>query len=110
MGDGMVITDQPSLIQHNSGALAIISNGHTALFFDPEGAEYSPRGFLQHELGHNSSASEYVFTDSKGAQIRFHDFTVTPQAKRGQIKRYTDPSGSNQILHTYAPTTGKLSD
>jgi len=78
VGEGMVMTEQPTLIQlQESDDLAVIANGHTAYIFewDAVAEVYLPQGFLRESLTYDGVNDEYVLTDTSGAKLRFFGFT-----------------------------------
>jgi RHS repeat-associated protein len=95
VGQGMLTTQQPVLMSIDDNTRAIVSNGHTARYFDRIGSsdDFESRYFMQEKL--TQGEDEVVLTDNTGAQIHFYDFSNGISAvQRGQLKSYTDPHGN----------------
>ena len=87
-------------------ALIVVSNGTTARYFDDNDPP-DARHFLQDTLVHDSGASQYVFTDTKGNQIRFWDFsTSVPANRRGQFESFADAAGN--VVRSRPDADGKV--
>jgi RHS repeat-associated protein len=97
-GNGMVVTDLPHLRQVTGtfgNNYIAISNGFNARTYSDNGAGgYNDQFFIQDTFTANTTNQEFVLTDTMGDQFRFNDFTVTPSAKQGTFKSYTDPYGN----------------
>ena len=95
-GSGMFNTDEPYLIQVNGGStIIVVTGGFDAEYFDLSGGVYTPRFFSQDTLNHNSSAHEFVYTDTAGDSIDFEDFSTSlPLAQRGTFNAFVDPGGN----------------
>jgi RHS repeat-associated protein len=91
-GSGMSVSTLPYLESLSSGAtLVVITNG-AARYFDQNGSGYTARYDEQDVLTHNTANNEFVLTDTRGAQIRFNDFSGNgPANANGKFKSYTDP-------------------
>jgi hypothetical protein len=103
------VSQLPYLRQDGAGTITAISNGTTARFFDPVGGSYQPRFFLPEQLSANGGAAEFVLKDATGQQLQFHDFTVSPTGKRGQLKGFTDPKGNVFTVTSYT-SDGKVAE
>jgi RHS repeat-associated protein len=110
-GSGMVIAEQPSLIQIDElDTLAVVTSGHSAYFFDQSGGSYHSRYFFQESLEYDSLNDEFVFVDTSGAQFRFFDFSPSlANHQQGQLKSYKDPAG-NLINYLYDADTHRLTE
>jgi RHS repeat-associated protein len=113
VGNGMVLAEQPRLVQANGNdTLAIVVDGHTAYYFDYDDVNdvYVSRGFLQETLQYDSLNSEFVLADTTGAQLRFYDFSGSlPAGQVGQFKSYDDANG-NSIAATDYATDGQVEE
>jgi hypothetical protein len=95
LGSGWVASQLPVLLQVNGGSsLAVVSDAATARYFDLVGSTYQPRFDEQDVLTRNTTAHEFILTDTLGDQIRFNDFTGMPANAGGRFKSYTDPAGN----------------
>jgi RHS repeat-associated protein len=110
-GSGWVDTQLPSLQQAGStNSLVVVSNSTTARYYDNTTGSYQPRFYDRSQLVYNSSAHQYMLTDSAGNRLTFYDFTSTwPANQRGQLASYTDPGG-NVTSVTAHTTDGKVQE
>jgi hypothetical protein len=95
-GSGSVVSQMPYLLTDSTGTIALVSNGTTGFYFDPDGmGGYNDRFFLQEQLSYDSMAGEFVLIDTAGNTLRFNDFdTGLPAAQRGRLVSLTDPDGT----------------
>ena len=95
-GYGMVVSDQPYLIQADGNdEIAVITSGANAYYFDKVGAAYQPRFYLGERLTHDTGAKQFIFTDEAGQVFRFHDFDASHHAnQRGQFQSFADAGGN----------------
>jgi YD repeat-containing protein len=110
-GSGWVDAQLPSLQQAGStNSLVVVSNSTTARYYDKLNGTYQPRFYDQSQLSYDSTHSQYVLTDSTGAQLRFYDFSATwPAAQQGQFASYSD-AGGNQISVTAHTSSGQVQE
>jgi RHS repeat-associated protein len=124
-GYGMVIDEQPTLINvsvsvsvgSTNSTLAVISNGHSASYFVYNTGEYRPGelvdgtfvpNFLQETLVHDTTYDTWLFTDTTGSQSYFYGFSSgLPNHLQGQLQAYKDTDG-NSISYVY-DVFGRLS-
>jgi hypothetical protein len=94
LGGGWVMNSAPRLVPSGE-SLAVVLNGTTAWWFDPDGyggyAERHPQGT---RLTFDPGTDEYVLTDGTGATIRFCDLDAAlPYYRQGSFASYTSPAG-----------------
>jgi RHS repeat-associated protein len=95
VGHGMVLDEQPTLADVGSGSVALVTNGHTARYFDLVSSSYEGRGFIDELLTYNSSPDEFTLTNSDGSKLVLFGFgSAHPTAQKGQLKSYTDQYGN----------------
>ena len=102
-GNGWVVSGLPSLVASGTpgasgSSIAVRDGGTDARWFDYNGSSYAQRFFGQDVLAHGSG--EYTLTDTTGAVSTFYDFAVSPTAKQGKLKGFTD-KGRNATTFTY---------
>ncbi len=99
-GSGMVVTQLPHLRNDGGGTLAEVANGTTTRYFDTVGGSYVERYYAQDNLA--ASSSDYVLTDTTGAQITFNGFGLSvPLYQKGTFKSYTDAAGNVTSVISY---------
>ena len=108
-GSGWVISQLPHLRQDAGGTLTAVANSFNLRYFDLVGSNYQARFWVQDTLVANSANHEYVQTDTRGNQIRYNDFTVTPANEQGALKSFTDPDG-NVTAVTAWTSAGKVQE
>jgi RHS repeat-associated protein len=106
-GAGMVVTQLPHLRQDTGGTLALISNGTTIRYFDPNGSGgFTERYYGLDTLVPDAGNHQYILIDTLGDQVRFSDFTTTyTAAQQGTFAQYQDPNGNTASVTSY--TGGK---
>lgn len=77
----------------NQATIIVMGTISEAIWFDYDSGtgSYIARFFVQDTLVHDGD--EFVYADARGRRIKFHDFSVSTPALRGQFKSFTTPYG-----------------
>jgi|GEM_PF-1725848 len=111
VGNGMVISQHPTLFQANGiNTIGVVADGHTAWYFDLQGGVYKARNAEGDRLEIDTLTDEYIITREDGATLRFFGFSGTlPKSQRGQFKSFTDQFGNSAAAVSLTPE-GKLQE
>src|SRR5262249_20583991 len=75
-GTGNINSQLPYLLPDDTtGAIAAVFSSANQRFFDLVSGTYYPRFFYQEQLTYNSTAGQFVLTDTTGGQLVFYDFS-----------------------------------
>jgi RHS repeat-associated protein len=92
--------DLPELVVN--GNLTYIVHCDWAEYFDQSGGNYTGRDGDPNTLTHDGTNKQFVYTDSTGAQVVFHDYDSSiPAIQRGQVKAEKDAAGNTVTSATY---------
>jgi hypothetical protein len=94
-GAGMAVSQLPFLTTTGPSQLTVVTSGTNNRVF----LNLVEQGFLQDTLTHNTGASEYDFTDTKGDIFRFNDASASPNYL---FKSFTDPDGNTTSVTSYS--------
>jgi RHS repeat-associated protein len=113
-GGGVIISQQPYLLNPNSTTIIVITSGINARFFLLQSGIYRPTFFIKDTLTHDTANNRFIYTDTVGNQITFWDFSlaVLPN-QRGQFKGFADPFADPQYDTTNVfswNTDGKIQE
>jgi len=68
VGSGMASSERPYLLESGGGdMIGLVTNGHTAHYFNLNGSNYEAEGFVQDTLVHDTGNDQFVVTDTTGA-------------------------------------------
>jgi RHS repeat-associated protein len=101
-GTGMVVTQLPHLRQDPGGTLAVISNGYTIRYFDPNGrGGFTERYFgADQVLADSPLAGQATLTDPQGDVLTFYDFVGpdVPANEQGTFISYQSAAGATMAV------------
>ncbi len=94
LGPGWAVMQWPRIV-NSFGTLHIVTGGRAYVsFYDNGPSGFGAQNGMNEKLVADTLNKELIFTDTKGNQTVYHDFTVTDTALRGQFKRYKDAAGN----------------
>src|SRR5439155_19849300 len=113
-GKGMVISQQPYLVQNGTGVIVVLSDAD-AIYFDKVGSNYVPHWYSKDTLTSQlvmqgmNRVTQYTFTDTIGDSMVFWGFDTSFTNEWGTLDSFTDPNG--QVTSVTARTSdGKVQD
>ncbi|MFL5330238.1 MAG: RHS repeat-associated core domain-containing protein [Gemmataceae bacterium] len=101
IGNGWVENQLPSIIQIDTGTVALVSNASTARFFDESSSVFTERFGGFNHLSYNSGSDEYTLLTPDGVTFKFAGFgSGYGDDEKGRFISRTDRYGDIDEVYT----------